>query len=620
MLDPVLGVNGLWIAGLVVVEHLYDWSMFEDLSGAELAAALAGVEVGSLDADAALGYALAAARLAGWVAAAEGAGLAQLKQTYPAFESAVDKEVHRLDTDRLILAEVRAAYGCSQVAASIKISFAEFLRDNPAVASALAAGVIRLEHARLLDRETVALAGNLALRAAVIDVLLAGHAAALGATGSGWTLRQWAWRTGRAVLEADPSRSEQAADDTRAERRVWHHADTAHAQGVFGVAGPVEHTAACHAAVDTLARRWRAEGRAGSLDQLRFDAAVGLLTGAEHTDHGGGVVGQVTMPLSSLVGVDDAPGELAGVGPIPASVARLLMAQAALWERLLTDPVDGHLVAQDIKRYRPTAAMRRFLRARAGGVCAARGCGHRYDLQLDHLIPAPDGPTTVDNLAPLCPGDHNAKTHGGWAHTLDPHSGSLTQISPLGRRYTTAPTPPVAPTGLRADPPRPKPDPTEFNDEYFFPTGEPPPGPHRGRDRTTRSAAGRGPLADHRRHHAGPSPHRRSAPARRPSRRTSPHPPTTRRPRGHHRLPADRRHQHRKPHRRPRRLAELRREPGGLVRGRLTSSGLPAYPRAREPATRGPPRPPSRIFARARLCRLGTRAIGSRTAKDHRRS
>jgi hypothetical protein len=49
--------------------------MFEGLSGAGLAAALAGVEVGSLDADAALDYALAAARLSSWAAAAEGAGL-----------------------------------------------------------------------------------------------------------------------------------------------------------------------------------------------------------------------------------------------------------------------------------------------------------------------------------------------------------------------------------------------------------------------------------------------------------------------------------------------------------------------------------------------------------------
>ncbi len=451
--------------------------MFEDLSGAGLAAALASVDVGSLDADGALGYALAAARLAGWVAAAEGAGLAQLKQTYPGFESAVDEEVHRLDIDRLVVHEVRAAYGCSQVAASAKIGFAEFLRDIPTVAAALATGVIRAEHARLVERETAPLAGNPWLRTAVVEELLAGHADCLEATGSGWTLRQWAWRTGRAVLEADPTRVEQAVADTRAERRVWHHADTAHAHGVFGLAGPVQDTAACHAAVDALARRWQAEGRAGTMDQLRFDAAVGLLTGAEHTDHGGGLVGQVTLPLSSLIGVDDAPGELTAVGPIPASVAREMMAQASVWRRLLTDPVDGHLVTQHIKTYRPTTAMRRFVHTRTGGVCAARGCGHRHGLQADHVVPAPGGPTSVDNLAPLCPGDHNGKTHAGWAHTLDPHTGALTQTSPLGRTYTTAATPPVAPTGIRGDPPHERFLPVDLDDDYFFPTGEPPPEP-----------------------------------------------------------------------------------------------------------------------------------------------
>ncbi len=100
------------------------------------------------------------------------------------------------------------------MAASIKIGFAVFVSDIPAVAAALAAGMIRVEHAKLLDRETAVLAGNRGLRAAVVEELLAAHAQCLKATGSGWTLRQWAWRTGRAVLEADPSRAEQAAADT----------------------------------------------------------------------------------------------------------------------------------------------------------------------------------------------------------------------------------------------------------------------------------------------------------------------------------------------------------------------------------------------------------------------
>jgi hypothetical protein len=149
---------------------------------------------------------------------------------------------------------------------------------------------------------------------------------------------------------------------------------------------------------------------------------------------------------------------------------------------LLTDPVDGHLVTQDIKTYRPTVAMRRFLRARTGGVCSARGCGHRHHLQADHVIPYPAGATSVTNLGPLCPTDHNAKTHGSWVHTLDPDTGALAQTSPLGRTYTTGPAPPVAPTGLRSDPP-PEPfqpvdlDRIDVDDDHFFPSGEPPPDP-----------------------------------------------------------------------------------------------------------------------------------------------
>jgi hypothetical protein len=54
-------VNSLWICWLLVIEHRYDRGMFEDLSGAKLAVALADVDVGSLDADAALGDVLAAA-------------------------------------------------------------------------------------------------------------------------------------------------------------------------------------------------------------------------------------------------------------------------------------------------------------------------------------------------------------------------------------------------------------------------------------------------------------------------------------------------------------------------------------------------------------------------------
>jgi hypothetical protein len=81
-------------------------------------------------------------------------------------------------------------------------------------------------------------------------------------------------RTARAVLEADPSRAEQAVADTHEDRRVWHSTDTGHAHGIFGISGPVQSTAAGNAAFDELARKWQADGVPGSLHQLRFDAAT----------------------------------------------------------------------------------------------------------------------------------------------------------------------------------------------------------------------------------------------------------------------------------------------------------------------------------------------------------
>ncbi|HEU4492276.1 MAG TPA: HNH endonuclease, partial [Jiangellales bacterium] len=167
-----------------------------------------------------------------------------------------------------------------------------------------------------------------------------------------------------------------------------------------------------------------------------------------------GVTAQVTVALPTLLGLDDAPGELAGLGPVPACVARELAAAASTWRRLLTDPADGHLLTAPIRTYRPTAAVRAFVLARAGGVCAWRGCTARHDLQLDHDTPWPAGPTGAGNTVPLHQPHHDAKTCGAWCHRLHPASGALTQTSPLGRTYTTTPLPPLG------EHPVPDPDPT----------------------------------------------------------------------------------------------------------------------------------------------------------------
>jgi hypothetical protein len=198
--------------------------------------------------------------------------------TYPADGLGDARVDHRLDADRLATAEVRAAYGCSQAAAGARLGFADALEALPRLADALACGLLGVDAVRVLVRESEPLAADRALRWAAVHAVLDAHRADLDSGGSGLTVRQGTLRVRRAVLAADPDRAERQTERARKQRRVWHQPDTAHAEGVFALAGPVERTTECEAAVDALARAWRAAGAAGTLDQLRFDAAHHLLT------------------------------------------------------------------------------------------------------------------------------------------------------------------------------------------------------------------------------------------------------------------------------------------------------------------------------------------------------
>ncbi|MDN4161726.1 HNH endonuclease [Nocardioides abyssi] len=54
----------------------------------------------------------------------------------------------------------------------------------------------------------------------------------------------------------------------------------------------------------------------------------------------------------------------------------------------------------------------------------------------DHVIPhSRGGPTTTDNIGPLCRRHHRAKTHGGW-HQTSPDPSTYQWTSPCGTTYT----------------------------------------------------------------------------------------------------------------------------------------------------------------------------------------
>jgi len=168
-------------------------------------------------------------------------------------------------------------------------------------------------------------------------------------------------------------------------------------------------------------------------DQRRADALVDLLTG--HAVAPAAKV-HVIVPLSTLTGVADHPGEIAGLGPIPAGMARQLAADG-VW-RWLAHTDEGTTAAAGQRSYRPSPALAELIRGR-DVTCRFPGCrqpAHRCD--LDHTTPYPEGPTTAGNLAALCRHHHQAKHQGGWSVRQHPNA-DLTWTSPTGRTYSTSP-------------------------------------------------------------------------------------------------------------------------------------------------------------------------------------
>src|SRR5690625_2660834 len=71
----------------------------------------------------------------------------------------------------------------------------------------------------------------------------------------------------------------------------------------------------------------------------------------------------VTVPYSTLIGIDDHPGQLAGYGTITAAVARRIAA-AGTWRRILTDPVNGAPLDYGRNRHKPPPDLAAFIALR----------------------------------------------------------------------------------------------------------------------------------------------------------------------------------------------------------------------------------------------------------------
>lgn len=243
-------------------------------------------------------------------------------------------------------------------------------------------------------------------------------------------------RLARTVMEVDPEGVEVGYAKGLEDRKVVSYANPDHTATVAGQSIAPDDTAAITNRINKIARSLKTKDEARTLDQIRADVFVDLLLGrAEHgTSATGGA--HLRTDLATLAELSDAPGELAGYGPVIADIAR----QTALtqvdgkWTFEVTDQT-GDLIATGTTARRPDAKTVREIQARYA-TCTFVGCRMpAYDCDLDHRQPhAQGGSTDVLNMAPLCRHHHMAKHHAPWRMKRRVGGGHR-WISPLGHEY-----------------------------------------------------------------------------------------------------------------------------------------------------------------------------------------
>lgn len=417
--------------------------------------------------------------------------------------------------------ELAAALRLTGVGAERLLCLTAGLKRLPAVLEALRRGEIDWAKASLFIDMLDLLDTDLA--AAIVAALL-GRAGQL-------TTGQLRAALKRAVLKADPAAAEQRKNEARKDTSVQFGYEASGNAMLSGRELSVRDAIHANLRLSALARWLQCRGAADTLEQLRTAVYIALLTGqsidsllpaktaqtaesaqapgsasnrpgGDETSHGfagpGGwpvvngsideaaclqaglgapqVTGTInlTMPMSAWTGQSQAPGELAGIGPLDTATCRDLATASdarTRWCLTLTG-ADGRAVAhacaragpappdgqqwatglakrlqvfeagscshqRRVRGYRPSPSLRHLLQIRQP-TCSAPGCRRAsVRCDLDHTIPYDQGGLTCEcNLGPVCRRHHRAKQAPGWSLSQD-QPGVMTWQLPHGRSYLT---------------------------------------------------------------------------------------------------------------------------------------------------------------------------------------
>lgn len=308
-------------------------------------------------------------------------------------------------------AEVALATRVSPYQGEQRVLLSRRLRDHlPGVHAALGRGETNEERAFAVARAVAHLDPGQRRR---VDDDLAGRAdlATLGDEKLRLAVR-------RSCLSAAPDAEERRHRRARADRHVTtRQLDDGTGRITAIVAS--EHLAAVRAALDAEVATARAAGDGRTGGQVRSDTVVRRITGH---DPAVPVPTRVNLVVAAESLIDgDEPGEVAGIGWLPAGLCRDLVREAsaaakATLRRLFVRPDDRALVAMESVGRAFPAALAELLDLRDGGLCRTPGCNARIR-HHDHVVRSTEGgPTSAANGQGLCERCNYVKESPGWAH------------------------------------------------------------------------------------------------------------------------------------------------------------------------------------------------------------
>ena len=331
-------------------------------------------------------------------------------------------------------AEVRAALTLTARAADVEMAFAVMLRSRlPRVFTLLMSGEIDVRKARAIDFATSHVSDEVA-RAAFDRV-----AEAAGSLTTG----QLRARLQKLCIAADPEGAARRYESAIELRKVTTEVTPDGTVDLVTSDIAPHKAAAATRNINAIARSLKRNGETRTMDQLRADVAMDLLTGAAGSSTKRGMV-EVRVDLDTLCHLNDHPGDLDGYGPVIADIARQVTDQQgdAEWRFTVADTETNAPLMTGITSRRPNAALRRHLESR-NPTCVFPGCRHpSTDCDIDHTTPWSEGGLTEPGAtAPLCRRDHVIRHAAAWTY-IHLANARYRWTSPLGHTYITGADPP----------------------------------------------------------------------------------------------------------------------------------------------------------------------------------